>query len=196
LETLNRLNNERNRIARDLHDNLGAELTIVTSKLYTKIFKTEKQTEREELEHISKQTRNASIVLRETVWSIKSEKLTVTSLRNKIEEFYNRLEDPNIFSLNFQISNEDFELGPLLALNLFRIAQEALTNILKYADAKHVHIEISNKVLKISDDGKGFDIEKVKKGYGLNNMESRAKEMNASYSISSSENGTEIKILL
>jgi signal transduction histidine kinase len=94
------------------------------------------------------------------------------------------------------MSNEDFELGPLLALNLFRIAQEALTNILKYADAKHVHIEISNKVLKISDDGKGFDIEKVKKGYGLNNMESRAKEMNASYSISSSENGTEIKILL
>ncbi len=195
LETLNRLNNERNRIARDLHDNLGAELTIVTSKLDTKIFKTEIQTEREELEQISKQTRNASIVLRETVWSIKSEKLTVSSLRYKIEEFYNRLENPNIFSLNFQMSNEDVELGPLLALNLFRIAQEALTNILKYAEAKDVSIDISNKILKISDDGKGFDIENVKKGYGLNNMESRAREMNASYSISSSETGTEIKVM-
>ena len=187
---------ERMRIARDLHDNLGAELTIVTSKLDTKIFKTDKELEKEELEQIAKQTRNAAIVLRETVWSIKTEKLTVNSLKNKIEEFYRRFETDSLFELSFKVSDEESELGPLMALNLYRIAQEALTNILKYAGAKHVKIELSGKLLKIIDDGKGFDIEKVKKGYGLNNMEGRAKEMNAHYEIRSSDRGTEISVLL
>jgi signal transduction histidine kinase len=187
---------ERMRIARDLHDNLGAELTIVTSKLDTKIFKTDKELEKDELEQIAKQTRNAAIVLRETVWSIKSEKLTINSLKNKIEEFYRRFEADHIFKLDFSISNEEAELSPLMALNLYRIAQEALTNILKYAEAKNVIIELSGKLLKITDDGKGFDSDKIKKGYGLNNMETRAKEMHAVYSISSSEKGTEVKVLL
>ena len=187
---------ERMRIARDLHDNLGAELTIVTSKLDTKIYKAEKEVEKEELEQIAKQTRNAAIVLRETVWSIKSEKLTINSLKNKIEEFYRRFEDSNIFRLNFLVSNEQEELSPLVALNQYRIAQEALSNILKYAHAKNVYIEISKNLLKIKDDGKGFNSETVKKGYGLNNMETRAKEMNASFNIHSSNQGTEIVIVL
>lgn len=187
---------ERMRIARDLHDNLGAELTIVTSKIDTKIFKTDKEQEKDELEQIAKQTRNAAIVLRETVWSIKTEKLTVDSLKNKIEEFYRRFESENLFKLEFKVLNEDSELGPLMALNLYRIAQEALTNILKYAAAKQVYIELSAKSIKISDDGKGFDSDKVKKGYGLHNMEARAKEMNANFELTSSDKGTEISVFL
>jgi signal transduction histidine kinase len=196
VETLNRLTDERNRIARDLHDNLGAEITIVSSKLDTKIFKTEKETEKEELEQIANLTRNAGIVLRETVWSIKADKLTVQSLRNKIEEFFQRLDNVHSFEIHFTINDESHELSPLVALNFYRISQEALTNILKYADAKSIQIEIAAHKLRIKDDGKGFDPKSIKKGYGLNNMESRTSEMNGRITILSSKNGTEITVSL
>jgi len=55
---------------------------------------------------------------------------------------------------------------------------------------------LSAKRLRICDDGQGFDIEKVKKGYGLNNMEARAKEMNAKFEMTSSDKGTVIAVLL
>jgi signal transduction histidine kinase len=194
VETLNRLTNERNRIARDLHDNLGAELTIVSSKLDTKIYKTEKETEKVELEQIAELTRNANVVLRETVWSIKAEKLTVLSLTEKIKEFYARLENENSFALNVTIEEEQKELTPLLALNLFRISQEALTNVLKYANASKVEIQISSRSLTIQDDGQGFNLHTIKKGYGLTNMESRAKEFNGTFSVSSSNKGTKISV--
>ena len=194
VETLNRLTDERNRIARDLHDNLGAELTIVSSKLDTKIYKTEKELEKEELEKIADLTRNASIVLRETVWSIKAEKLTLLSLTEKIKEFFHRLEKEESFSLNISIQEEQKELTPLLALNLFRISQEALTNVLKYASATKVEMQITPKSLIIQDDGLGFDINSIKKGYGLKNMESRVAEFNGTFSVSSSNKGTKISV--
>jgi signal transduction histidine kinase len=195
VETLNRLTDERNRIARDLHDNLGAELTIISSKLDTKIYKMEKLTEKEELEKIAVLTRNASVVLRETVWSIKAEKLTLSSLTEKIKEFFHRWGNEQSLSLNFSIENEQKELSPLLALNLFRIAQEALTNVLKYANATSVEIQITPKSLIIKDNGKGFDIQTIKKGYGLSNIESRVNEFQGTFSIISSRSGTEIKVV-
>jgi signal transduction histidine kinase/Tfp pilus assembly protein PilF len=194
VETLNRLTDERNRIARDLHDNLGAELTIVSSKLDTKIYKTEKELEKEELEKIADLTRNASTVLRETVWSIKAEKLTLLSLTEKIKEFFHRLEKEESFSLNISIQEEQKEFTPLLALNLFRISQEALTNVLKYASATSVEMQITPNSLIIQDDGQGFDINSIKKGYGLKNMESRVAEFNGTFSVSSSNKGTKISV--
>lgn len=194
VETLNRLTDERNRIARDLHDNLGAELTIVSSKIDTKIYKTDQDAEKEELEKIADLTRNASIVLRETVWSIKTEKLTLLSLTEKIKEFYQRLDIEESFSLNISSNDQQKELTPLLALNLFRISQEALTNVLKYANASHVEIQINSNSLSIKDNGKGFDIETIKKGYGLINMKSRVNEFNGTLSILSSNSGTSINV--
>lgn len=194
VDALNRLTNERNRIARDLHDNLGAELTIVSSKLDTKIYKTEKETEKEELEKIADLTRNASVVLRETVWSIKAEKLTLSSLTEKIKEFFQRWENEQPLSLNISLQDEQKELTPLLALNLFRICQEALTNVRKYANATSIEIQITPKSLIIQDNGQGFNIQTIKKGYGLTNMESRAAEFNGTFTLSSSKKGTKISV--
>jgi signal transduction histidine kinase len=95
------------------------------------------------------------------------------------------------YSLNLE---ELKELTPLLALNLFRISQEALTNVLKYANASKVEIQISSRSIIIQDDGQGFDFQTIKKGYGLTNMESRAKEFNGTFHISSSNKGTKIRI--
>ena len=196
LENYTKLNKERNRIARDLHDNLGAELTIVSSKLDSKIYKTEKNSEKTELEQIANLTRNANVVLRETVWSIQNDNLTILSLSNKIEEFYNRMDSSKSFEIKIENENQEHYLSPLEALNLFRIAQEALNNIYKYAKASNVKVYLSRQQMSISDNGVGFDPNSIKKGYGLNNMQFRANEMEATMEILPLNPGTIIKINL
>jgi signal transduction histidine kinase len=196
IESLERLTDERNRIARDLHDNLGAELTIVSSKIDTKIYKTEKQKDKEELEIISDLTRNAGIILRETVWSIKNEALTVRSLKDKIEEYIQRIDVETTIDFEIIVNNENTELTPMVALNFYRIIQEGISNILKYARASLVKITISENFVNISDNGCGFDPLLVKKGYGLNNMEARTKEMGGELAIKSNQKGTSIEITI
>jgi signal transduction histidine kinase len=196
LINLSKLNNERNRIARDLHDNLGAELTVVASKLDTKIFKTENGSDKNDLIQLADLTRNAGVVLRETVWSIKSEKLTVFSLKDKIEEHIQRIESNENLVFDVQSQDIEAELSPTVALNFFRITQEAISNILKYSNAKKANIKLDSKSLEIMDNGIGFEVNSIKKGYGLNNMETRTKEINAQFSIRSDQNGTTILVSL
>lgn len=84
-------------------------------------------------------------------------------------------------------------------INLYRIIQESLQNINKYAEANTIKVELKkldgDLVLTISDDGKGFDINKMKKGIGLQNIQSRTVECNGTVDIQSKKgNGTVITI--
>ena len=95
----------------------------------------------------------------------------------------------------------DFEIGDLTRLNLYRILQEACNNVIKHAHASEVHarFEIVDKVLEvvIDDDGVGFDVHKIvlKKGIGLRNMETRIKALNGKIGVSSTPGvGTRIEL--
>ena len=84
-------------------------------------------------------------------------------------------------------------------MNLYRIFQEALQNINKYAEANLITITITKNEtsirIQIADNGKGFEIEQIKKGIGLKNMEYRSKELNGQFSIESKQNiGTKINL--
>jgi PAS domain S-box-containing protein len=125
---------------------------------------------------------------------------------------YNALEDMftellNNFNLQKQykttlhISEEvaSFEIGNDLRLNLYRITQEQLRNIFKYANAKHVSVDLhadeDNLIITINDDGVGFDIHEVKKGIGLSNMRRRAELFSGKMEITSSKgNGCSMAI--
>lgn len=90
-------------------------------------------------------------------------------------------------------------LSNSVKINLYRIIQESLQNINKYADAKTIKIELKkndeNLLLIISDDGNGFDINKSKKGIGLQNIQSRTIECNGTVDIKSKKgDGTVITI--
>lgn len=81
------------------------------------------------------------------------------------------------------VNNEIFEwdtVQNIYKINLYRIIQEAILNVNKYANAKNCIVEIQKKekdILKLSiiDDGQGFDVKNIKGGIGLNNMKERAK---------------------
>ena len=84
-------------------------------------------------------------------------------------------------------------------INLYRIIQESLQNINKYAEANSIKVEIKKRdgdlFLTITDDGKGFDVKKSKKGIGLQNIQSRTTECNGTVDIQSKNgNGTIITI--
>ena len=102
------------------------------------------------------------------------------TLEDTFAELLNNFNIQKQYKTQLDISEEvlSFEIGNDLRLNLYRIAQEQLRNVFKYANAKNVTLSItsdeSNLILSIQDDGIGFELTEVKRGIGLSNMRRRA----------------------
>lgn len=195
------MNKERNRIAMDLHDHVGAELTLVSSKLDTKGFKAVRDSEKEELEAISNQIRNVNNILKETVWSIREESIQISQLLDKVKDLVDKQFEGQDVAYSGTSNNNGFDLAPQVALTLYRVCQEGITNIFKHAEAQRVElsIDVENGSLEmvLSDDGKGFSAQTVKNGYGLQNMKQRIKQIGGNYSLKTQEQaGTSIHIVL
>ncbi|MDP3683216.1 MAG: ATP-binding protein, partial [Ignavibacteria bacterium] len=82
-------------------------------------------------------------------------------------------------------------------LNLYRIVQEAVQNSIKHAKAKKIVVNFEEEeegfLMKIKDDGKGFDLQNCERGNGLTNMELRCKEAGGSFLMQTNEQGTTIQ---
>jgi PAS domain S-box-containing protein len=124
---------------------------------------------------------------------------------SNLEEAFNMLlknfntENSHSIHFNYHPSMKKNEISLDLQLNLYRILQEQLKNIFKYAHAKQIDLDIliNNKKLKmkITDDGQGFDLTTVKKGIGLANMKRRAELFSGSIDIEASPgNGCSIAV--
>lgn len=196
-EATNRLQEERLRISRDLHDNLGAELTILGSSLSRKAFLATDELEKQELETIGDNARQAMRMLRETIWAIRHEQFTMEQLVEKIGDFAARA---TLLPVEFTGPQSGLLLSPSQTLNLYRIAQEAITNAVKYAEATSLKIRFEvwgDKLrMSVSDDGKGFDTPHNIDGNGLENMHSRITELGGRFEISSGSNGTVVTVEL
>lgn len=194
IENMKNLDAERTRIARDLHDNLGAELTLISSKIDVKSFKSTNEHERRELEEIREISTMANDVLRDTIWSIHKHELTAEELKAKAIDYLNRINIHPQIKLSVK-TDKSQTYSPSIVLHLFRIIQEATNNALKYSCCTELTVKILPNTLIIKDNGIGFDISTAAMGYGLLNMKARANEMNAQLTINSSlEKGTTIQL--
>ena len=187
ITNLQNLESERTRIARDLHDNLGAELTMISSRIDMKVFRTTNEADKKDLTDIREISANANFVLRETIWSIHKEELTIDELYRKAEQYATRILGSKEIRVAVIATEKQTVLFPAMALHLFRVIQEAINNVSKYADCSELKIFIGPSRIEIFDNGKGFNKETSKKGYGLQNMEQRAKEFNGTVSVESEE---------
>lgn len=193
IEVERTLQKERTRIGRDLHDNMGA----YTSALLAGLNRINCQDEKEKKLLSDLKTYGASIMgfLRETIWMLNAEKLTVTAFADRFKNYAIRIckNYPEI-DLQFKENIEvDKSLPPTLMLNLFRILQEALQNASKHAQATKIIISIiSEEKLNfyIKDNGVGFIEQKLKDHYGLDNMKQRAAEAGFNLILTSNEKGT------
>ncbi|WCO00970.1 tetratricopeptide repeat-containing sensor histidine kinase [Psychroserpens ponticola] len=204
IETQNRLQEQRLRISRDLHDNIGAQLTFIISSLDNLKygFKIPEKLSNK-LKNISEFTTTTIYELRDTIWAMNKNAITLEDLQSRISNFIDKadLATENIkFEFNSNISDIDrFKLSSLQGMNLYRIIQEAINNSIKYSKAKHITIDFNcnDQQIKVdvTDDGKGFVLEHTQLGNGINNMKKRTQEIKAELIILSKLNqGTTITI--
>jgi signal transduction histidine kinase len=183
--------NQRIHISHELHDNVGAQLAYIVNNLEMMEKDSNTNTRLQALKDMSKQ---AIVTLRETVWALNNNSISVHDFTDKFKEYALKILSFNSdIKCQFEIDTpNEYILEPLQALNIFRMSQEAFSNAIHHAEAHNIIIKISNNneyklSLSVCDDGIGFDEEEAKaKGhYGLINMQYRANEIGAHLSINS-----------
>jgi signal transduction histidine kinase len=193
---------ERGHLARELHDELGGLLT--TAKL--DIARVRKRVEgageevAETLQHLG-QTLDAGIALkRRIIEDLRPSSLDSLGLQRTLEiqceEFSQRAE------LRVQAEIADLKLDPERALAVYRVVQEALTNIAKYAQASEVRVLLQQSgeraLLRVVDNGRGFDTQQERKGgHGLTGMRFRMRSCGGEFALRSAPGqGTTIEATL
>jgi signal transduction histidine kinase len=203
IKTQNRLQEQRLRISRDLHDNIGSQLTFIISSVdnLKYISKDANSKLKDKLSSISSFTSETIFQLRDTIWAMNKSEISVEDVHARILSFIEKAKvaiPETEFEIAYEI-DKNMRFSSLVGMNIFRVLQEAINNAIKYADATKIVIQMAkdndNFVISIIDNGKGFDINTIDLGNGLSNMEKRMTEINGTININSkAQKGTEITL--
>jgi signal transduction histidine kinase len=203
IENQNKLQEQRLSISRDLHDNIGAQLSFIISAIDTIKYYVNDKDENliGRLSNIGSFAKETIQELRDTIWAMNKQGITIKDLESRIVNFIEKAKQSQSNTrIEFQVvdgvSEEEVFTG-IQGLNIFRIIQEATHNAFKYAEANQIEIFISkeNSALQfqVKDDGKGFQESEIEPGNGLLNMRKRALELNGELELQSEiEKGTKV----
>ena len=194
---------ERSRMAREIHDGLGASLSSLIiqceylDNLARKTIDAGKSNEIvEEIQEMKSIAEESIDELRRNVSMMRKD----FDLLPAIEEYCDTFEARSRIETGFEHIGRPPNLPPNVQLTIFRVLQESLTNVVRHAEANKVSIRLAwqepNLVLTVSDDGRGFDAsQSLKHHYGLTNMKERARSIGSDLSIESAPgNGTLVKL--
>jgi signal transduction histidine kinase len=197
-------NIEKQRISLELHDGVMGKLSAVRLNLYAALYKANliedevfsKQID--EIQEVEKEIRTIAHDLNSNLFSDNANFIGI------VKELFTKIEKHSQIHFNLQVSeavNWDL-ISNGIKINLYRILQEALQNIEKYANAKNVYLIMtlkdSNEInIIISDDGIGFETNKKSTGIGIKNMKARMAELNGKINIQSElHHGTKINLTI
>jgi signal transduction histidine kinase len=196
---------ERTRIARDLHDRIGQSLAylafeldrIVKSKTLVPDDPTSKA-----LDQLRTDVRGVIREVRDTLYDLRTDVSETQSLPSTLEAFLHRVRDRSGLETHLR-AQETGRLPILQERELWRVAQEAVTNVERHAKANQVTVtwwcDGRRAILQVSDDGKGFPIGKAGRldSYGLVGMRERASSIGATLSVESQPGrGTRVRCVL
>ena len=191
---------ERNRLARDLHDSVSQQLFAASMMMSAM----NESTEREEnsinhqIKMVEKMIHQSQLEMRALLLHLRPAALKGKALQEGITDLLTEFTNRIPIQVDWKIESFSIEKG--VEDQLFRIVQEAISNTLRHAEAKSIHVMLIKRdywiILRIVDDGKGFDLNKtMTSSYGLKNMKERAYELGGSFKvISLPDQGTRVEV--
>jgi signal transduction histidine kinase len=199
IENQRLLEQQRLSISRDLHDNIGAQLTLIISSLeFLKMkFKIDNPKMERKISEISAYTENTIGELRDTIWVMNQGNVRFQDLIMRMANFMAKISESHHLariSFDYQdVENLNLTFQGNAAIHFYRILQEAVNNAVKHAHAKHIRVIIhesnGNITLNIHDDGVGFNQNTLQEGNGFSNMKKRAEELRGALSFYTIKNG-------
>jgi signal transduction histidine kinase len=194
---------EKKRISQDLHDGVMGKLSGIRLNLYALSKKTDHETiakclaQIPEIQNVEKEIR---IIAHNLSTNLFSDNANFTQM---VKNLFSNLENHDTIHFVFDVDEKIVweNINSNVKINIYRIIQEALHNISKYAQAKNVSLimlkSTRGMAITISDDGKGFDAALVKTGIGLKNMKNRIEALGGQFGIQSQTNiGTKINFTI
>lgn len=186
---------ERNRLARELHDGLGGRITGIKMNVETL---SQNSGKKKELQKIVKQLDIAIVELRNTAHNLAPSALQKYGLQTAITDFCQYLQCEKHHIKLYTDGLSDLH-DKKWQLSVYRIIQELLTNAVKHAQASEIQLQVTFKnnllLIEVEDNGKGFDPKSVSRNMGLNNIETRVSYLGGKMEIFSEEGaGTTINI--
>ncbi len=182
LEKQKEIDKERQRISREMHDDIGSGLTQIVLMSESVKNKTGAGGEKE-LSDITDTSRQLVNNMSEIIWSLGTENRTLDQLCSYMREQLNKQLEYS--GMNYKIelpeNGNDIILSNEQRRNILLVTKEIVNNAIKYSKAKNILIkgEIKNSSLAfiVEDDGRGFEIDKIYRGNGLKNIKTRIEEL-------------------
>lgn len=191
---------ERNRLARDLHDAVSQQL-FAASMMMSAITESD-LTKKPDLQHqltmVENMIQQSQLEMRALLLHLRPVQLKGKLLQEGIKDLVKELMAHLPIKVTYQL--ESFTIDKGIENQLFRIAQEAISNTLRHAEATNVKITLMKRdafiIMRIMDDGKGFDIKMAStSSYGLDTMKERSEELGGTFKIVSLPNkGTRVEV--
>jgi signal transduction histidine kinase len=193
---------ERSRLARDLHDGVGGLLSGVKlsmSNMKGNVFLSEENAH--SFNNVIMQLDQSIAELRRVSHNMMPEALIKYGLKEALENYCENMNVSGKIKLQLQTYGMEKRMEQSSEIVIYRITQELLNNVIKHANAKNVLIQLVREAdrfnLTVEDDGKGFDVEEIenKTGAGLSNIKARAEYLGGSVDIVSKKGeGTSVNI--
>lgn len=194
------ISQERNRLARELHDSVSQQL-FAASMMMSAINETNSpsnERESKQLKMVEEMIHQSQLEMRALLLHLRPVALKGKTLQEGIEELLVELSQKVTMQIHWKV--EDFHLDKGVEDHLFRILQESVSNTLRHSKANELEVLLIKRddliILRVVDDGIGFEVEESKAGsYGMQNMYERAVEIGGTMKVISVKNkGTRLEV--
>lgn len=193
---------ERQRISRELHDGVNQSLfsSMSIAQGVPHIFEKDPARAFSLLTDVVQLNKAALAEMRVLLNELRPDSIISTSLPKLFRQLADTITHRVTGTVVLLVHGDEFPLSPEVHFEIYRITQEALTNILKHSQAQHIEITLNYGVEQVSvcieDDGAGFDMQTTPKHIGLNTMRERTEKINAQFDITSTlGQGTRVSIV-
>ncbi len=190
---------ERNRLARDLHDSVKQQAFAVSMHLATarEVYERKPSDARRHLDAAYDIARQSQQELTTIIQTLRPTELTQASLDRALDRYVAEWRAQTGIAAATKIP-PDVVLPDPIEDGLFRIAQEALTNVARHSRATRVNVTLRRDagawLLDVVDDGTGFDLRRARRGVGLHSMRERAAALGGTCDVASSPQGTRVTV--